>query len=246
MKQKLIIGNWKMHGTFAQARLYLDVLLPKLPNKENVQVMLSVPFTLLSTMSEKTKNSFLKIGAQNLSEELEGAFTGEVSSRMIQEAGASFVLIGHSERRRLFHETGPQIRRKIEQALSAGIQPIVCVGETAQERQEGREKDVLRKQLQEALDGLSLENIIVAYEPVWAIGTGQNASPEIAEEIHCFCRGILKEIFGAGSDQVPIVYGGSVKDSNVAGFLSQSNVDGVLVGGASLDPESFLRIIQSS
>jgi triosephosphate isomerase len=247
MRQKQIIGNWKMHGTLAMAKQYLDILLAKdLLAEKDKKIRIAPPFPLLAYMAKRVEGSLISIGAQNVSEEKEGAFTGEVSASMLQDVGASFVLIGHSERRRLFHETSEQIQKKILQALAAGLLPIICIGETEEERKQGLAKKILEKQIQGALQNISTQDIVFAYEPVWAIGTGQNASPEIAEEIHCFCRNVLQEIFGSGAQQIPIVYGGSVKETNAASFLAKENVDGVLVGGASLDPEGFFQIIQSS
>jgi triosephosphate isomerase (TIM) len=246
MKQKIIIGNWKMHGTHEKASIYLDALLAKLPLQEEKKVMLAVPFTLLSSMANRVRNSCVQIGAQNIHEEEEGAFTGEVSCHMVRDAGAQFVIIGHSERRTLFGETGEKIRRKVQRALAVGIQPVVCIGETLLEREQGQVKDVLEKQLQEAVKDLSIDGIIFAYEPVWAIGTGLQASAQVAEDAHKLCRDFLRKQFGEIASFVPILYGGSVKKDNVANFLAKDDIDGVLVGGASLDPESFLQIIQSS
>ena len=250
MRQKLIAGNWKMHRTLEFTRNYLDVLLPKIPKVHSSRVLLAVPYTLISIAAEMTKGAFIEIGAQNLCEEESGAFTGEVSASLIQDAGASFVIIGHSERRRVFNETDLSLRKKLQRALSLGIQPILCIGETLEERELKLTENILKQQLYSVLEGFSLEDvkkIVIAYEPVWAIGTGKSATPEEAEEIHRFCRALLGNWFGKElSSLLPILYGGSVNAENASKFFQKENIDGALVGGASLDPENFLKIIQSS
>lgn len=249
MRQTLIAGNWKMNGTLSQAEKYLDILLPHLPSLKK-RVLLAVPFTLLSMMSQKAKGSSLEIGAENMSDQAMGAFTGEISCHMLQDAGASFVILGHSERRHLFQETDEFIHKKIVKAISSNMQPILCVGETLEEKDSGEAEKVLRRQISGALHGLSNEEVsrvIIAYEPVWAIGTGINATPELAEAMHKFCRGVLWELFSKEiAELLPILYGGSVKSDNIASYLQKEHIDGALVGGASLDPHSFLHIIQSS
>ena len=250
MRQKLIAGNWKMHGTLEFTRHYLDVLISKIPEVRSSRVLLAVPYTLISLAAERVKGTFVEIGAQNLCEEESGAFTGEVSASLIQDAGASFVIIGHSERRRVFNETDFSLRKKLQRAFSLGIQPILCIGETLEERELKLTENILKQQLYSVLEGFSLgdvKKIVIAYEPVWAIGTGKSATPEEAEEIHRFCRALLETWFGKElSSLVPILYGGSVNAENALKFFQKENIDGALVGGASLDPESFLKIIQSS
>lgn len=249
MRQTLIAGNWKMNGTLSQAEKYLETLLPQISSL-NKNILLAVPFTLLSTMSQRVKGSSLKIGAQNMSDQDMGAFTGEISCSMIQDAGARFVILGHSERRHLQQETDELIHKKLMKAISLHMQPILCVGETLQEKESGEAEKVLHKQLQGALEGLSSEEasrVVLAYEPVWAIGTGVNATPELADAMHKFCRNVLCELFSKEiAELVPILYGGSVKPDNITSFLQKEHIDGALIGGASLDPLSFLRIIQSS
>ncbi len=249
MRQTLIAGNWKMNGTLSQAEKYLDVLLPEISSLGK-NILLAVPFTLLSNMSQRSKGSSLKIGAENMSDQDMGAFTGEISCSMIQDAGATFVILGHSERRHLLQETDEMIHRKLVKALSLNMQPILCVGETLQEKESGEAEKVLHRQILGALQSLSLEEasrVILAYEPVWAIGTGVNATPELADAMHKFCRNVLLELFSKEiAELVPILYGGSVKPDNITSFLQKEHIDGALIGGASLDPLSFLRIIQSS
>jgi triosephosphate isomerase (TIM) len=248
MKQKRIVGNWKMHGTLGHAKAFLDAVLPNLP--EGPRVMLAVPYPLILPISERVSGTKLEIGAQNMHEEEEGAFTGEVSPLLLLDVGARFVIIGHSERRTLFHEKSPQIKKKVARALSAGLEPILCVGESLEEREAGLAESILEKQICAALEGVSVEDIskvTIAYEPIWAIGTGKSATPELAEEVHFFCRSLLERLYGKEiADLIPILYGGSVKPSNAASLFQKDNIDGALIGGASLDPESFLKIIQSS
>lgn len=237
-----------MHKTFGEAKEYMHVLTANLPVHLSCRVLLAPSFPLIFPMAEWAKESLVEIGAQNVHDQEKGAFTGEVAVSLVKEAGASFVLLGHSERRHLFHEEGAFIARKVKSVLAHQIQPILCIGETLEERERGLTKEVLQKQLLEGLEGLSSQELlkmVLAYEPVWAIGTGKNATAEQAQEVHVFCRSILEQ--GWGSDvafRVPILYGGSVKGDNMAELISQKDIDGVLVGGASLDPSSFLQIIQ--
>lgn len=233
MRQKIIVGNWKMHGTIADAHGYVKTLLTHLATAENRRVLLAVPFTVLSRMAEWCSGSSVELGVQNIFDQEKGAFTGEISASMAHDAGARFTLIGHSERRRLFQETDEWIHRKVVRALSC-LQPIVCVGETLEERDSGKAKEVIRKQIIGALNGLSMEEVskvILAYEPVWAIGTGMNATPEIAESMHQHCRAVVWELFSEQvANQLHILYGGSVKPDNIASFAQQESIDGVLVG----------------
>lgn len=249
MRQTLIAGNWKMNGTLSQAETYLDTLLPHILSLKK-KVLLAVPFTLIPMMAKNAKGSHLEIGAQNMSDQDEGAFTGEISCSMLQDAGASFVILGHSERRQILKETDEMIHKKVVKALSLGMQPILCVGETLDEKESGAAKEVLQRQLAGALRGLSAKeaaSLIIAYEPVWAIGTGMHATPELAASMHNFCKEVLWELFGKETaDLIPLLYGGSVKADNIAGFLQKESINGALIGGASLEPLSFLHIIQSS
>lgn len=228
MKKKLVIGNWKMYKTAHEAAECVHALA-------QFPVWLAVPFTALSAAAIAAKKTKIQIGAQNLHEAREGAFTGEISAGMLKEVGASFVLIGHSERRTLFGETDERVHKKVFRALEEGLTPVLCVGETLQERQAGKEASVLQAQLETALKGVDLDRIVVAYEPVWAIGTGQSATAEMAQEAHAVCRALLGK-------NTPLLYGGSVNIENVEAFVAQPDIDGVLVGGASLDPKIFAQI----
>eukprot|EP01136_Pigoraptor_vietnamica_P012302 Opistho-1_new@52084 len=208
---------------------------------------LALPFTLIETAV--AVRSFVQIGAQNMHEAVEGAYTGEISGRMLKDVGASFVLLGHSERRRLFGETNSLLNQKIKRAIQEGIKPVYCLGESETERAEGQTEAVLEKQLREGLMGLEEEQIsglVVAYEPIWAIGSGKAASPEEAGQAHAFCRSFLKKQWGSIGEKVPILYGGSVKPEGVSQLLRQEGIDGVLVGGASLEVDSFIQIIHNA
>jgi triosephosphate isomerase len=240
-----LVGNWKMYKTREEAELFIKAL-PPFPHVGKVRVLLAAPFTALSTISSLGREKKLWIGAQNIHDAEEGAFTGEISARMVQEAGASFVLLGHSERRHLFGETNSFIARKLKRAIASGLVPILCIGETALERERGETEAVLHKQLTECL----LEDhpdLMIAYEPVWAIGTGKTATPEIAESAHAFCREALTGLFGeARAEKIPLLYGGSVKPDNIKALIDQPHIDGALVGGASLDPATFTDIIRNT
>ena len=245
----LIIGNWKMHKTIEEARQFIGQLLPHL--KENLtQVGLAIPFTALYPLSQEFKESHLLIGAQNMNDASEGAFTGEVAGKMLKDAGAQFVLIGHSERRHLYHESDEWINRKMQRAVEIDLQPILCIGETAEEHEAQKTEEIIEKQLREgfkSIDSDKLKKIIVAYEPVWAIGTGKNATPEQAQEIHHFCREVLADLFSEEKAQQAIIqYGGSVNPQNAQNLLNQPDINGLLIGGASLSLESFSQIVDDS
>ncbi len=246
-RRKIIVGNWKMYKTSREATAFLDELGSKIQGAEAL-VFLAVPFTSIAPAAAYAKQMNVTIGAQNMNDAREGAFTGEIAALMLKEAGASFVLLGHSERRHLFHESDDLIHRKVLRALQDDLVPILCVGETALEHREGKTEEVLKRQMESALAEIPKEiacELILAYEPIWAIGTGESATPKHAEKAHAFCRECLSEIFGKRkAAQISILYGGSVKPENAKEFVSQRNIDGVLVGGASLSPETFAAIIQ--
>ncbi len=237
-----------MHKTFVEAKEFMNGFLSNLPSSLECRVLIAPSFPLLGAMVDWAQNCPIEIGVQNIHDQEQGAFTGEVSASLVKGMGAKFTLIGHSERRQLFHETGSWIQKKLKRALMADLQPILCIGETLEERESGKMQKVLEAQIFEALDGFSQEEvakIILAYEPVWAIGTGKHATPEMAEEAHLFCRSQISAKWGEGvSSKLPILYGGSVNAGNVKALMQQKNIDGALVGGASLSPESFLSIIQ--
>lgn len=240
----IIAANWKMYKTGMEAEVFLTTFLAQLP-ASSARVFLAPSFTALSPVVSKAQGSFVEIGAQNLHEADEGAYTGEISASMLKAAGVSFVLIGHSERRRLFGETDARIHLKVKQALSHTLLPVLCIGETLEEREAGKTQDVLAHQLQIALAGLSPADLVLAYEPVWAIGTGKSATPEMAAEAHHFCRTLLEKLWGKKQAlQTPILYGGSVTPQTAPLLASQAGIDGALVGGASLEVHKFIQIIQ--
>jgi len=238
----IIAANWKMHKTGAEAESFLNLLKAQLPSFE-VNIFVAPSFTALSKASAAAEGSPIVIGAQNMHEAEEGAFTGEISARMIQDAGARFVILGHSERRYLFHETDAMVHQKLKKAFSSQLLPILCVGETLEQRESGKTFDVLSRQLKTALEGCNPAELVLAYEPVWAIGTGKTATPEIAAEAHQFCRSFVTKLWG-GDQQLSILYGGSVTPETASALAKQPEINGALVGGASLDAHKFIQIIQ--
>ncbi len=249
-RKKFVCGNWKMHRTAAEARaLARDVRAAAEPLADRVDVAVAPPFTALAAVAEVLAGSRVGLGAQNLHWEAQGAFTGEVSAPMLVEAGCRYVLCGHSERRQFFGDTDDWVARKTRAALAAGLHPIVCVGETLPEREGGKTLEVVGRQVRAALAGLSpaqVGSLTVAYEPVWAIGTGKTATSAQAQEVHAALRAILRELAPAVADSVRILYGGSVKPDNAAELMSQPDVDGALVGGASLKAQDFTGIVQGA
>ena len=246
MKKPLIAGNWKMFKTTAEAIDFADEF-KKLYGGTDVAACVCAPFTQLSALKEVFKGTNIKLGAQNMHFEEEGAYTGEVSAGMLGEIGVDFCIIGHSERRQYFAETDETVNKKIKKAFSAGITPILCIGEVLTERDSGIAFDVVEKQLGKALEGLSADlagRLVIAYEPVWAIGTGRSATPEQANEMCAFIRKKLIQLYDETvADNVIIQYGGSVKPSNASDIMNMDEIDGALVGGASLKPKEFIEII---
>ncbi len=247
-RKYLMAGNWKMHKTVNEALAFVEAFKPLVAEEQEREILLAPPFTALDALSKALQGTNITLGAQNCHWEDEGAFTGEISPKMLADLGVVYVILGHSERRHIFGETDEVIRRKVEAARRHGLRPILCVGETLDERVAGDTMVVLERQLRQGLKGFSvgdLEGLVVAYEPVWAIGTGKTATPEIAQEAHAFCRKILADMFGQDfADAVRILYGGSVKPENVVGLMAQTDIDGALVGGASLSPEVFAKIVR--
>lgn len=243
MKRKPILaGNWKMFKTRGATKAFVHELAPRVQEAQ-CRILIAPPFTALAAAASSAQGSGIEIGAQNMHDGLEGAFTGEISAPMLLEAGASFVLLGHSERRHIFNETNEFVRRKILRALEVGLQPLLCIGETEQEREEGRTEAVLQSQLAACLEGISTEGLIVAYEPVWAIGTGKTATPRMAQQAHQFCRGWLQANWGSEiAEKIPILYGGSVNPETIVSLCGMPDIDGALVGGASLDVEKFAHM----
>ncbi|MGC8677827.1 MAG: triose-phosphate isomerase [Hydrogenobaculum sp.] len=244
--KKIIAANWKMHKTYEEAISYVNELLKKTIDFERKDVLIYPPFLYICEVSKLLEKSNIKVGAQNVYYEKKGAFTGEISPVMVKSCKAEYVLIGHSERRHIFKESDELIRKKVISALEEGLKVMLCVGETLEERESQLTFKVIESQLKLALAGLEDEfyNIEIAYEPVWAIGTGKSANPEDASKIHGFIKDILKNMANKDTD-VRVLYGGSVNPQNAKEFLKAPNVDGLLVGGASLDPNTFLEIINA-
>ena len=249
MRRKIIAGNWKMHKTVREAEELVGSVLSGLPDTP-YEVVVCPPFTALYRVSQLLKGSRLKLGAQNMHYELQGAFTGEISAPMLKELDVVYVIIGHSERRHIFGESNDVIAKKLKRAVETGLKPILCVGEKLEEREGGLTEEVIGRQLNSALEGLSREDLgdlVIAYEPVWAIGTGRNATPQQAQEVHAFIRHRLSELYGDEfADSRTILYGGSVKPHNILELTKERDVDGALVGGASLSAESFLEIVEKA
>ncbi len=247
MRTPLIAGNWKMFKTVHEAVAYVRELGVLVKDVVGVEIVVAPPFTAVHAAADAARNGRIGIAAQNIHWEREGAFTGEVSAAMAREAGATFAIIGHSERRSLFGETNTGVNRKVHAAIGAGLTPIMCIGETLDQREKNETLAVLDRQIKEGLDGVTGEQLaamVLAYEPVWAIGTGRNATPQQAGEAHAHIRQRLKQWFGLdASERCRILYGGSVKPDNIAKLIAQPDVDGALVGGASLVPKTFLEII---
>lgn len=247
MRRPVIAGNWKMYKTIAEAVAFVDNLRANVANVTNCEVIIAPPFTALRAASDAAAGSTIQIAGQDVGWEKEGAFTGDVSAPMLLDAGCTHVIIGHSERRQYHHETDERVNRKIKAALNAGLRPIVCVGETLDEREANRTEEILERQFTAGLAGLGPEDfsrVIIAYEPVWAIGTGRTATPEIASASHQILRGLVQNRFGEErSRNVRILYGGSVNPGNIKGLMAQNEIDGALVGGASLKVDSFSAIV---
>lgn len=245
-KPPLIAGNWKMHLTRAEAGMLVEAVVRSAPGLAPAEFVLLPPFTALAETAARLAGSAVLMGGQNLHWEDKGAFTGEVSAPLLADAGCRYALVGHSERRHLFGDTDQAVNRKILAALRAGLRPIVCVGETLEEREAGRTCDILGVQLEVGLGGLSgssFTSLVIAYEPVWAIGTGKTAAPAQAQEAHAFIRARLEEKVGKqASDCAIILYGGSVKPANAYSLFKERDIDGFLVGGASLEAASFLGL----
>jgi triosephosphate isomerase len=249
-RMKVIAGNWKLYNDNNAAKVLATNIKEESKNIAGVDIILCPPFTALTVVADVVKNSSIAVGAQNVYWEKSGAFTGEISAEMIKSTGASYVIIGHSERRQYFWETDETVNKRINAALSAGLNPIVCVGEVLQERETGVTEKVIEKQISGALNGLNrdqMSRIIIAYEPVWAIGTGKTATPDQAQDVHRHIRSLIEKQFGKEvALTTRIQYGGSVKADNAKELLNQSDIDGALVGGACLKAETFIPIIKSA
>jgi len=248
MRRPFIAGNWKMHKTIREAVDFANQLKNAQRGYDEREVVIAPPFPALYPVAEVLMDSGIRLSAQNLHEKPEGAYTGEVSAGMLIDAGCEYVIVGHSERRTLFGEKNDVINRKLKAALSFGLMPIFCIGEILEEREEGRTFAVVEQQIKEGLNNLTTDDIrhlLIAYEPVWAIGTGKTATPEQAQEVHAFIRDVMGKAYGGDvSVDIAVIYGGSVNPGNIGGLMAQEDIDGALVGGASLDIDSFVRIIR--
>ena len=245
MRKPTIAGNWKMHKTIAEALEFVNEVKDRV-NNDKVEAVICAPFTLLKDLKQATKGTNIKIGAQNMHFEEKGAFTGEISPLMLKELDMDYVVIGHSERRQYFNETDETVNKKVLKALEVGIDPILCVGETLEEREAGNTKDVCKVQVEKALENVSKEDlakVVIAYEPVWAIGTGKTATSEDANDVIAYIREVVANLYGELANEVRIQYGGSVKPSNVAEIMNQSDIDGALVGGASLEANDYVELV---
>ncbi len=250
MRAKIIAGNWKMNKDLGESIQLVTELKEALGTKNpSVEVVVCPPFTSLALVANVIKGSRIKLGAQNMSEHNDGALTGEVSWRMLKSVGCTHVILGHSERRQFFRESNELINLKAKKALANELRPIVCVGETLEEREKGVTNDIITHQVRGVLEGISsadMARVVIAYEPVWAIGTGKNATPLQAQEVHQLIRKTMGQMFGWSiAESIPIQYGGSVKPDNAADILAQSDIDGALVGGASLTKDAFIPIINA-
>ncbi|MEG2246381.1 MAG: triose-phosphate isomerase [Paraclostridium sp.] len=246
MRKPIIAGNWKMHKTIAEAVEFVDQIKGKV-NNTDVEAVICAPFTLLKDLKEATKGTDIKIGAQNMHYADNGAFTGEISAPMLNELNIDYVVLGHSERREYFNETNETVNKKVLKALESGIDPILCIGETLEEREANKTKDKCRVQVEKGLENVSkddMKKVVIAYEPIWAIGTGKTATAEEANDVIAYVREVVKGLYGEEiSEEVRIQYGGSVKPANVSEIMNQTDIDGALVGGASLQPADFTELV---
>jgi triosephosphate isomerase len=247
MRRPIIVGNWKMHKTTAEAVTLVKALKESIASIQDIDIGVAPPFTALMAVAEALRGSAIFVAAQNLNWEAQGAYTGEISAAMLTDVGCTRVIIGHSERRQYFAETDATVNRKLKAALNAELEPILCIGETLEQREGNATFGVLEQQLRQGLSDIAAEGmqrLVLAYEPIWAIGTGKTASPAQAQEVHAFIRGLLGDLYGkALADEVRIQYGGSVNAGNVQTLLTQPDVDGALVGGASLEASAFAQIV---
>jgi triosephosphate isomerase len=248
MRRPLIAGNWKMYKTISEALDFVQSFKPLVVASTHCDIVIAPPFTAIKSVADRLEGSNIRVAAQDVAAEVgPGAFTGEVSAQMIRDAGASLAIVGHSERRQYYCETDESVNKKIQAVIGADLSPICCVGERLEERDAGRAEAVVGEQIRGGLSNLTVEDaslIIIAYEPVWAIGTGRSATPEQAEQMHAFIRSRIREMFGDRvAEGVRILYGGSVKPDNIRALMSQADIDGALVGGASLEADSFARIV---
>ena len=250
MSRKVIVaGNWKMNKNAAEGRALVEALKNGIAGLENAEIVVCPPFTTIGSVVEAAAGSAIGVGAQNIHWAESGAFTGEISADMLKTSGVQYVIIGHSERRQFFGETNETVNKRLKAALAAGLIPIVCVGELLEEREDNKTEAVLAEQIRVGLDGISAEEaakIVIAYEPVWAIGTGKTATPDMAQAAHAFIRGELRALFGNVADEMRIQYGGSMKANNARELVAQPDIDGGLIGGAALKADDFIALIREA
>ena len=250
MRKKIVAGNWKMNKLVGDAVSLAEAVKAKLADRSSVEIVLCPTFTALKSVGDVVAGTQVKLGAQNMHWEKDGAFTGEISAEMLRDAGCQYVILGHSERRQFFGETDAGVNRKVKVALAANLTPIVCVGETLEQREANQTEDVVTTQITKSLAGLDetgFRHIVVAYEPVWAIGTGRTATPAQAQDVHALIRRVLTKLSNPGAAQaVRIQYGGSMKPANAKELMSQPDIDGGLIGGAALDAASFIAIVEAA
>lgn len=244
MREPYITANWKMNKTIAETREFISAFAPAVKDVTDVTIVIAPPFTALSTAAEHLKGTNVVLASQNVFYEEKGAYTGEISPVMLIDAGCQYAIIGHSERRQYFHEDDGVVNRKIKAVRKAGLGVIICIGESLEERDAGKTFEVLRREIERGLDGVDSEKVVLAYEPIWAIGTGKTATPEQAQEAHAYIRDQLKGSYGNKGDALCILYGGSVTPDNIDSLMACNDVDGALVGGASLRADSFARIVR--
>ncbi len=250
MRRPIIAGNWKMNKLGGEARALIEESIARVGDLDSVEIVVCPPFTALAVAAECLEGSNIALGAQNMYFESSGAFTGEVSAEMLLDVGCTYVILGHSERRHTFGEPDKLINKKVKAAIAAGLKVMMCVGETLEERDAGRVEEIVTRHVSEGLQGVEaqeLANLVIAYEPVWAIGTGRTATPEQAEEVHKLIRGLVSKLYdGATADAMRVQYGGSVKPKNIESLMAQPDIDGALVGGASLEADSFAGIVKGA
>ena len=248
-RRVIVAGNWKMNKTASEGRELVEKLKKEIAGLEDAEIVVCPPFTTIGAVVEAAAGSPIGVGAQNIHWAASGAFTGEISADMLKSSGVTYVIIGHSERRQYFGETNATVNSRLKAALAAGLTPIVCVGESLAERESGRTEAVLASQVKEGFAGIDAKDapgIVVAYEPVWAIGTGKTATPEMAQAAHAFIRSELRALFGNAADEMRIQYGGSMKPANARELVAQPDIDGGLIGGAALDASTFASLIREA
>jgi len=244
MRKPFIAANWKLNKTISETQEFISGLIPAVKDLSGVDIVIAPPFTSLSAAAEKLKGTNVTLAAQNAFHEEKGAYTGEISPLMLIDIGCKYVIVGHSERRQYFNETDDIVNKKIKAAKKAGLGVVFCIGESLDNREAGKTFDVLNREMEKGLNGIDPEDMVIAYEPIWAIGTGRTATPEQAQEVHSYIREKINVLYGKKADEICIIYGGSVTPENIDSLMACKDVDGALVGGASLKVESFIKIIK--